>query len=99
MCMAPRFPVVPLSMLIWEVLVSYIDCLPSGRASWFMYGSHVGSIFCVLYVVGLGSYLCSWVVRRIRVVLSVDRASSKLLLMRFLSPLLSLACIAFMLSM
>ena len=99
MCVAPRFLVVPLSELILEVMVSYVDCLPSGRASWFMCGSNVECIFCVLYVKALGSFLCSWVVRRIRVVLSVDRASSKLLLMRFWSPLLSLACIAFVLSM
>ena len=64
-------------------MVSYVDSLPTSRASWFMYGSHVGCIFLVLYVTDLGSFLCSWVVGRIRVVLSVDRASSKLLLIRF----------------
>ncbi len=64
-----------------------------------MYGSHVGCIFFVLYVIVLGSFLCSWVVGRIRVVLSVDRASSRLLLIRFWSPLLSLACISFVFSM
>ena len=75
--------VVPLSMLMWEVMASYVDCLPSGRASWFMYGSHVGYILCVLYVMDLGSFLCSWIIGRNRMVMSVDRASSRLLLMRF----------------
>jgi len=56
------------------------------------------SIF-VLYGVGLGSVLCSWSVGRLRVVLSVDIASSRLLLMRCWSPLLSLACIALVFSM
>ena len=64
-------------------MVSYVDCLPNCRASWFMHVSHVGCIFCVLYVIDLGSFLCSWVVGRIRVVLSFDRASSRLLLIRF----------------
>ncbi len=99
MCVAPRFLVGPLSMLMWEVMVLYVDVLPSGRASWFMYGSHVECIFYGLYVMALGSFLCSWVIGRIRVVMSVNRASSRLLLMRFWSPLLSLACIAFVLSM
>ena len=82
MCVAPCFLVVPLSKLMWEVMVSYVICLPSGRASVFMCGSHDGCLFFVLYVVGLGRFLCSWVVGRIKVVLSVDRASSRLLLMR-----------------
>ncbi len=64
-------------------MVSYVACLPNDRASRFMYGSHVGWILCVLYVVGLGSFLCSWVVRRIKVVMSVDRVSSRLLPMCF----------------
>ena len=83
MCVAPRFLAVSLSVLMWEVMVSYVDCLPNGRTSWFMYGSHVGCIIFVLYVMGLGAFLCSWVARRIRVVLRVNRASSRLLLMRF----------------
>ncbi len=58
MCVAPRLLVVPQSMLVWEVMVSHVDCLPNGRASRFMHGSHVGWILCVLYVVGLGSFLC-----------------------------------------
>ena len=45
MCVAPRFLVVSLSKLMWEVMVSYVDCLPNGRASRFMYGSHVGCFF------------------------------------------------------
>jgi hypothetical protein len=35
-----------------------------------------------LFVVVLGSFLCSWFDGRVRVVLSVDIASSRLLLMR-----------------
>jgi hypothetical protein len=97
-CVAPCFLVVPLSMLMRVVMVSYVVCLPSGRVSWFMPGSHIGCIFFVLYVVGLGSFLCSWVVGRIKGVLSVDRASSRLLLMRCWSSLLSLAYIAFVFS-
>ncbi len=34
---APCFLVVPLSRLMREVMVSYVVCLASGRASWFMY--------------------------------------------------------------
>ena len=55
--------------------------------------------FFVLHVVGLGSFLCSWFAGRVRVVLSVDIASSMLLLMRCGSWLLSLACIALLFSM
>ena len=73
---------VSLSRLMWEVMVSYVVCLASVMASWFMYWSHDGCICCVLFVVGLGSCLCSWVVGRVRVVLSVEIASSRLLLMR-----------------
>jgi hypothetical protein len=96
---APCFVVVPLSRLMCEVIVSYVVCLPSGMDSWFMYCSHDVCILWLLCVVGLGSYLCSWVVKRIRVVLSVDRASSRLLLTRWRSPLFILACIAFVFSM
>jgi hypothetical protein len=62
-------------------------------------GAMLGVFLFFFYVMGLGSFLCSWVVRRIGMVLSVDRASSILLLMRFWSPLMSLACIAFVFSM
>ena len=51
-------------------------------ASWFMYWSHDVCILGVLCVDVLESFLCSWDVGRIRVVLSVDRASSRLLLVR-----------------
>ena len=80
---APCFLVFPFSRLICEVMVSDVVCLASGRASRFMYWSHDGFIFCVLYVVGLGSFLCSWFVGRVRVVLSVDIASFRLLVMRY----------------
>ncbi len=67
-----------------------------------LHGLCIGATMCVfcwvLCVVVLGSFLCSWVVERIRVVFCVDRASSRLLLTRCLSPLLSLACIAFVFS-
>jgi hypothetical protein len=75
------FLAIPLSKIIYEVIVSYVVCLPSERFSWFMYCSHDVCIFLVLCVVVLGSFLCSWFVGRIRVVLSVDRASSKFLFM------------------
>ena len=56
-------------------------------------------ICCVLFVVGLGSFLCSWFDGRVRVVRRVDMASSRLLLMRCWSPHLRLAWIALVLSM
>ena len=96
---APCFLVVPLSRLMCEVMVSYVVCFASGRASRFMYCSHNGCIFCVLYVEGLESFICSWFVGRVRVVLSVDIASSRLLMMRCWSTLLSLACIALVFSL
>ncbi len=71
----PCFWVVLLSRLMCEVMVSYVVCLASGRASWFMYWIHYGCIFFVLYVVGLWSFLCSWFVGRVRVVLNVNIAS------------------------
>ena len=79
---APCFLVVPLSRLMCEVMVTYVVGLAIGRASWFMYWSHDGCILFVLYEVDLGSVLCSCFVGRVRVVLSVDIARSKLLLMR-----------------
>ena len=52
---APCFMIVRLSMLMCEVMVSYVGCLPSGRASWFMYWSHDGYIclFCMWWVWGV----------------------------------------------
>ena len=76
------FLVVPLSRLMCEVIVLYVACLPIGRASWFMYWSHDVCVLWVLCVMGLGIFLCYWVVGRVRVVLSVDRASSRMVLMR-----------------
>jgi len=96
---APCFLVVPLSRLMCEVMVSNVVCLASGRASRFMYWIHYGCMFCVLYVVDLRSFLCSWFAGRGRVVLGVNIASSRLLLMRCRSQLLSLACIALVSSM
>ena len=51
--------------------------------------------FCDLDVVGFGSFICSWDVGSVIVVLSVVSAISRLLLGRCWSPLCSLACIAF----
>ena len=79
---APCFLVVPLSRLMCEVMVSYVVCLPSGMSSLFMYWSYDVCICCVLFVVGLGSFLGSWFDGRDRVVRSVDIASSRLLPMR-----------------
>ena len=61
MCVAPRFLVAPLSMPMWEVMVSYVVCLPSGRTSCFLHVSHDGCIFCVLYVVCLASWVVFYV--------------------------------------
>jgi hypothetical protein len=47
MCVAPCLLVVPLPGLMCEVMVSYVACLPSGRASWFIYWSHDGLFFSV----------------------------------------------------
>ncbi len=80
-CVASCFLVVPISMLMCVVMVSYAVGLVSGRAPWFMYWSHNVCICCVLFVVGLGSFLCSWFDGTARVVRSVDIASSKLFLM------------------
>ena len=83
MYVAPCFLVFPLSRLMCLVIVSYVVCLSSSRASWFMYLNHDVCILGVLCVVVLKGFLCSWVVGRIsRVVLSVDIASSRSLLMR-----------------
>jgi len=81
-CVAPCFLIVPHSRLMCVVLVSYVVGLASGRASVFMYWNHDVCICCVLFVVDLGSFLCSWFDRRVRAVRSVDIASSRLLMMR-----------------
>ena len=82
-CVASCFLFVSLSRLMCVVMVSYVVGLVSGNASWFMYWSRDVCILCVLFMVGLGSILCSWFDGRVRVVQSVDIASSRLLLMRF----------------
>ena len=55
--------------------------------------------FFVLCVVGFESFLCSCDVGRIRLVLSVDRASPRLLCIRWRYPLFRLASIAFAFNM
>ena len=82
MCVAPCFLFVPLSRLMCVVMVPYVAFLASGRSLWSMYCSHDVCICCALFVVDLGSFLCSWFDGRVRVVQSVDVASSRLLLMR-----------------
>ncbi len=81
-CVVPCFLVVPLSRLMGVVMVSYVVFLATCRASWFICWSHYVCICCVLFVVDLGSFLCFWFDGRVRVVRSVDMASSRLLLMR-----------------
>ena len=81
-CAASCFFTAPLSRLVCVVMVSYVDCLAIGMVSWYMYWSHDVCIWCVLFVVDLGSFLCSWFDGRDRVVQSVDIASSRLLMMR-----------------
>ncbi len=90
-CVASCFLTVPLSRLVCVVMVSYVDCLAIGKVSWSMYCSHDVCICCVLSVVGLGSFLCSWFYGIVRVVRRVDMASSRLLLIRCWSPQLRLA--------
>jgi len=82
-CVAPCFLVFPLSRLMCVVMISYLVDLASGRAAWFMYWSHDVCIWCVLFLVALGSFMCSWFDGRVRVVWSVDIASYRLLLMRY----------------
>ena len=90
-CVASCFLTFPLSRLVCVVMVSYVDCLAIGMVSWSMYWSHDVCICCVLFVVILGSFLCSWFDGRVKVVRRVDMASSRLLLMRCWSPHLRLA--------
>ena len=64
-----------------------------------MYWSHDVCIFGGMFVVAFGSFRCSWKVGSVRVALSVDRTSSRLLFGHCQSPLCSLACIAVAFSM
>ncbi len=59
-CVASCFLPVPLSRLVCVVIVSYGVCFATGRVSWSMYLSHDVCMCCALFVVGLGSFLCSW---------------------------------------
>jgi hypothetical protein len=69
----------------WEVFVVDI-CLPCLMD------------VCVVVVIGLGSFLCSWDAGSVSVVARVDRAMSSLGWGRGLSPLCSFACIVVALS-
>ena len=69
-----------------------------GRFSWLMNLCHVSCMVCVVFVVGLGSLVCSWDAGRVSVVARVVRADSSLGWGRGLSPVCSLACTAFALS-
>ena len=51
----PSFLVVPLSRLMCELMATYVVCLASDRASWFMYWSHDGCIF-VFYMWWFGKF-------------------------------------------
>ncbi len=59
-CVASCFLTVPLSRPVCVVMVSNRYCLAIGRVSWSMYWSHDVCMCCVLIVVDLGSFLCSW---------------------------------------
>ena len=59
-CAASCFLTVPLSRLVCVVMVSYGDYFVIGRVSWSMYWSHDVCKYCVLFVVDLGSFICSW---------------------------------------
>jgi hypothetical protein len=59
-CVASCFLIVPLSRLVCVVMVSYGVRFAIGRESWSMYWSHDVCMCCVLFVVGLGSFLCCW---------------------------------------
>ena len=49
-----------------------------GRFSWLMTLCHVLCMVCVVVVVGLGSFVCSWDAGSVIVVARVDRANSSL---------------------
>ncbi len=53
---------------------------------------------CVMVVIGLGSFVCSWDAGNVGVVARVDKAMSSLGCGRGLSPLCSFACIVVALS-
>jgi len=63
-----------------------------GRSSWLINLCHVSCMVCVVFVVGLGSLVCSWGVGSVSVVARVDIARSSLGWGRGLSPLCSFAC-------
>ena len=53
---------------------------------------------CVVVVIGVGSFVCSWDAGSVSVVARVDKVMSSLGCCRGLSPLCSFACIAIALS-
>ena len=59
-----------------------------------MYLCHVSCMVCVVNVVGLGSFVCSWDAGCVSVEARVDRATSNLGVGRGLSPVWSFACTA-----
>ena len=64
-----------------------------------MHWCHDMCTFGDMIVVAFGRFTCSWDDGSVKVTLRVDSASSKLLLVRCLSPLCSLACITVAFSM
>ena len=65
-----------------------------GRFSWLMNLCHDSCMACVVAVVGLGSFVCSWDAGVVSVVARVDRANASLGRGRGLSPVCSFACTA-----
>ena len=56
------------------VIVSYVVVLVVVRFSWLINLCHDSCIVCVVFVFGLGSFVCSWYAGVVSVVARVDRA-------------------------
>ncbi len=65
-----------------------------GRFSLLMNLCFVSCMVCVVVVVGLGSFVCSWDAGSVSVVARVDKANSSLGWNRDLSPVCSFSCTA-----
>jgi hypothetical protein len=84
-----------LPLHVWVVVVSYLEALVVERFSWLIYVCHVSWMVCVVAVIGLESFVCSWNAGSVSVVARVIKAMSSLGGGRGLSPLCSFACIAY----
>ena len=60
------------------MIVSYLVVLMVGKFSWLMNLCHVSCMVCVVDVIGLGSFMCSWDAGSVSVVARVDRANASL---------------------